>query len=143
MTPTRPYFLRALYEWIIDNDCTPYLAVNATFEGVQVPLDYVENGEITLNLSSSAIIDLVIDDATVKFKARFNGIEHQISIPMVAVLGVYAKENGQGMLFPEEAFYNDVEPQNVGSLQGTKHSQSDDLPEPPKPAGKPNLTLIK
>ncbi len=108
MTPTRPYFLRAMHDWILANNCTPYLSVDATLEGVEVPEAYVENGEITLNLSVEAIVDFFIDDSWVRFKAKFDGVQSEIFIPMRAVLGVYAKENGQGMMFPDEPAYHDA-----------------------------------
>ena len=128
MTPTRPYFLRAVYEWIVDNDCTPYMAVNATIPSVQVPSEHVVDGKIILNLSPGAIANLHISNESVEFGARFSGVARNIFVPMSAVLGVYAKENGQGMAFPLDE-YDDVivEPD----------------PEPPKPTGRPTLKVVK
>lgn len=135
MTPTRPYFLRALYEWILDNDCTPYLAVNALYTGVEVPEDYIEDGEVTLNLAVTAVLGLKIENDSVSFKAKFNGIEHYVYVPMAAVLGLYSKENGQGMLFPDEPGFD---------TQDAEHP--DDLPPeptPPKKSSKPHLKVVK
>lgn len=106
MIPTRPYFLRAFYEWILDNSLTPYILVNATSDFVQVPQSFVKDGEIVLDLSPLAIIDLVMDNDFVSFSAKFEGEEQSIYIPMIALIGIYAKENGQGMMFPEEPSYN-------------------------------------
>lgn len=129
MTPTRPYLLRAVYEWIVDNDCTPFLAVNADWPGVDVPADYVEDGQITLNVSPGAIAGLQMADDAVSFNARFSGTPRSLYVPMGAVIGIYARENGQGMAFPEE--------------YELPQSQDDD-PEPPRPGGgKPQLKVVK
>lgn len=130
MTPTRPYFVRAVYDWILDNNCTPYIAVNALLPGVQVPLEHVIDGKIILNLETTAIADLNMTNEAIEFSARFAGVARVIYIPMVAVLGVYAKENGQGMAFTIEEY---------------EHEDSDE-PEPPKPSrstGRPSLKVVK
>ena len=103
MNSSRPYLLRALYEWIVDNGCTPHIIVDATLDGVEVPLQYVKDGQIVLNLSPSAVIELQLADDCVSFNGRFGGRPTDVFIPMHAILGVYARENGQGMAFePEE-----------------------------------------
>lgn len=102
MTSTRPYLLRAFYQWIVDNAMTPYLLVDAEAEGVQVPQQYVANGKIVLNVSPSAVRTLEMENDLVSFSARFGGAPMQISVPMQAVTAIYAKENGKGMVFPEE-----------------------------------------
>ncbi|SRR5690554_3322927 len=132
MTPTRPYFLRAVYQWIIDNDATPFLAVDAQLPGVNVPQEFVEDGQITLNLSPSAIAHLQMENSHVEFNARFSGTPRNIYIPMAAILGIYAKENGQGMAFPEEYLAD-------ASLAD---DEGPEPPEPPKP-GRPTLTVVK
>jgi len=104
MTSTRPYFVRALYEWILDNQCTPYLLVNANYPAVQVPNEHVKDGRIILNLSPSAIRGLVMDNERVEFSARFGGVPRSLYLPIGAVLAVYAKENGRGMFFDENEF---------------------------------------
>lgn len=104
MTSTRPYFIRALYEWILDNQCTPYLLVNALYPSVQVPQEHVKDGRIILNLSPSAIRGLVMDNERVEFSARFGGVPRALYLPIGSVLAVYAKENGRGMFFDENEF---------------------------------------
>ena len=103
MTPSRPYLMRALNEWILDNECTPYVLVDASLPGVQVPEDYINNGQIVLNVSPNAVKALHIDDDGLSFNARFGGVPIDIYVPMVAILAIYAKENGQGMVFGNEA----------------------------------------
>lgn len=94
--------VRAVYEWVSDNDCTPYILVNAEMEGVQVPEQYIQDGQIILNISSSAVVGLNISNDYLTFKGRFGGVAQSISVPVAAVLGIYARENGQGMLFDSE-----------------------------------------
>jgi stringent starvation protein B len=102
MLSNKPYLIRAFYEWIVDCKCTPLLVVDATLPRCNVPKEYVENGEIILNISPEAIRDLKIGNSLVEFKASFSGIAHLISAPVKAVLAVYAEENGQGMFFDLE-----------------------------------------
>jgi stringent starvation protein B len=102
MLSNKPYLIRAFYEWIIDSRCTPLLVVDATQPRCNVPQEYVENGEIILNVSPDAIRDLKVSSNLVEFKASFSGIAHLISVPVRAVLAVYAEENGQGMFFDVE-----------------------------------------
>ncbi|CAA0114418.1 Stringent starvation protein B [BD1-7 clade bacterium] len=165
MTPTRPYFLRAVYEWILDNECTPFLAVNADAPGVEVPREYVEDGQITLNLAPSAIVDLQMTNDGIEFSARFSGVAQLVRVPMVAVMGIFARENGQGMAFPDEPGFDvdiieggadeDKAPEPLRSIDGVQASDSevqdetaevdtsDDDPEPPRPSGRPQLKVVK
>ncbi len=99
--PTKPYLLRALYEWCTDNGFTPYIAVQVD-GSVHVPMEHVRNGEIVLNISFDATNGLRIDNDAVHFKARFGGIARDIYIPVERVAAIYARENGQGMAFPVE-----------------------------------------
>lgn len=99
MTSSRPYLLRALYEWIMDNDCTPYVVVNAWLEGVMVPQEYVKDGQIVLNISPVAVQGLVMTDEALEFNGRFGGIPTPVYVPVGAIMGIYARENGQGMVF--------------------------------------------
>jgi len=99
MTPNRPYLLRALFDWICDNNCTPYLLVDATLEDVEVPFEHVEGGRIVLNASSSAVAHFDITDESVSFNTRFSGRDTWINVPMPAVLAIYAKETQEGMTF--------------------------------------------
>ncbi len=102
MTSSRPYIMRALYEWILDNECTPYVLVNAMAADVEVPQQYVKDGQIVLNISPLSVVDLVIDNTAMRFNGRFGGMATDVYVPTAAVLGIYARENGQGMVFDEE-----------------------------------------
>jgi stringent starvation protein B len=99
MLSNKPYLIRAFNDWIVDSNCTPILVVDATVPRCVVPQDYIENGEIILNISPDAIRELKITATVVEFKASFSGIAYTISVPVRAVLAVYAEENGQGMFF--------------------------------------------
>lgn len=104
MTSSKPYLIRALYEWIVDNSLTPYLLVNAKADEVLVPQQYVnKEGQIVLNIAPRAIMGLDMEGDTVQFNARFGGIPTDIFVPCYAVLGIYARENGQGMMFEPES----------------------------------------
>jgi stringent starvation protein B len=104
MTSNRPYLLRALYEWIVDNNGTPHLVVFAHAEGVLVPQQHVnKDGQIILNIAPSAVKELFITNEGVSFSARFSGMETSIYVPYGAVLGIYGRENGEGMMFEFEA----------------------------------------
>ena len=102
MTSTRPYLIRAFYEWIVDNDFTPHLVVDAEQEHVTVPQQHVENGRIVLNISPSAVKSIDLGNDWISFSARFGGQSLNIGLPPDAVLGIYARENGKGMLFQQE-----------------------------------------
>ena len=102
MTPSRPYFIRAIYEWILDNELTPYLLVNANYPMVQVPTEFINDGKIILNLIPSAISNLHMGNDEVEFSARFGGKARNVYVPIGAILAVYAKENGKGMFFDED-----------------------------------------
>ncbi|UZJ44838.1 ClpXP protease specificity-enhancing factor [Marinimicrobium sp. C6131] len=129
MTSSRPYMIRALYEWIVDNGCTPYILVDAQGQGVEVPQQHVnKDGQIVLNINPTAVKDLFIGLEQISFNARFGGIPTDLVIPCASVLGIYARENGQGMVFEHEP-----------------------NPEPPKPDSeakkdaqkRPNLKVVK
>ena len=102
MTTNRPYLLRALYEWITDNGLTPHVLIDAEFDGVDVPAHAVQKGKVVLNIASSATEHLLLDNDAIRFKARFSGKPHPISVPMNAVIAIYARENGQGMMFAQD-----------------------------------------
>ena len=134
MNSSRPYLIRALYEWIVDNDCTPHLLVNAEFAGVQVPPGFASDGQIVLNVSPSAVRHLHMDNEAVSFEGRFGGIAHSLYVPAVVVLAIYARENGQGMVFDlETPMAADEAPEDQGP--------PDD--EPPRPSGRPSLKVVK
>ena len=128
MTPSRPYIMRALYEWIVDNDCTPYLLVDAAVADVMVPQQFVKDGQIVLNISPGAVMDLNIGNEAMAFNGRFGGVATDIYVPIAAVVGIYARENGQGMVFePEDSTGPPDEPP----------------PDPIKPEGRPSLKIVK
>ena len=132
MKSSKPYFLRAIHEWVSDNDMKPYMHVHCGHIGVIVPPEQIEADEtITLNLSHTAIRDFVIDSTAITFKTRFSGVEWDIYVPIEAVMGLYAKENGQGMAFMIEA------PMPNQPATPTKV----EAPRPPK--GKPTLKVVK
>ncbi len=99
ITPTRPYLVRAIYEWINDNLLTPYLLINAEEKGVFVPQQYIKDGQIVLNIAPHAVNQLIMDNDAVGFSARFGGVPQQVYVPMRAIMGLYARENGQGLFF--------------------------------------------
>lgn len=145
MTSTRPYLLRAIYEWILDNRLTPHVMVNAHEEGVRVPQEYVQDGQITLNLSPGAVKGLNMDNESLSFNARFRGVPMDIHVPIAAIMGVYARENGQGMMFGEDDYQpppsspSPVSPVGIaGNRSGDKKGSGG-----PKTSGKPSLRVVK
>lgn len=102
MLSNKPYLIRAFFEWIVDSKCTPFIVINANFPRCKVPQDFIEDGQITLNISPEAIRELKLGNELVEFRASFTGIVHIISAPVKAVLAIYAHENGQGMFFDFE-----------------------------------------
>jgi len=99
MTSSRSYLVKALYEWILDNNCTPHILVYADAEGVDVPRAHVQNGQIVLNIAPTAVMDLLMDNTAISFNARFSGMPTDIYVPMSAIMGIVTRENGQGMMF--------------------------------------------
>jgi len=102
MTSSRAYLIKALNEWILDNGCTPHIVVNAMMESVLVPEEYVNDGQIVLNITPSSVRNLLMDHEGVSFDARFNGQPQSLYAPTQAITAIYAKENGQGMVFEHE-----------------------------------------
>ena len=102
MTSTRPYLIRAFYEWIVNNNCTPYIVVNAGADYVEVPMEYVEKGQIVLNISLMAVQGLILGEEAIEFQARFGGRARKIYAPCHSIMAIYANENGRGMVFAEE-----------------------------------------
>jgi stringent starvation protein B len=130
MTSSRPYMVRAVYEWINDNNMTAHVLLDATRAGVTVPQAHVKDGRIVLNLAPGAVRDLFIRNEGISFSARFGGVPMQVSAPMQAVLAIYARENGQGMFFDEDEEFP------------AAGAPDDKPPEPP--AGKrPSLRVVK
>lgn len=128
MTSSKPYLLRAVYEWLVDNRLTPYVMVNAMFDGVNVPDDYIEDGKIVLNVAPQAVAGLLLNNDAVEFDARFSGISNHIYIPINAIEAIYAFENGRGMVF------NDDDEDDGTPPPGD---------EPKTKKGKPNLRVVK
>ena len=158
-TPTRPYLIRALHDWCTDNGFTPYLAVYVD-ASVQVPMEYVKNHEIVLNVGFEATSGLKLGNEFIEFKARFGGVARDIVVPVDHVVAIYARENGQGMAFPapteeQSAIVGPVEGGKAGprglrlaGSEGVSDSAgkpaADEPPEPPSPAGpRPSLKRIK
>ena len=142
--PTKPYLLRALYEWCVDNGYTPHLAVRVD-ANTQVPSEYVRNGEITLNVSPTAVHKLQMGNDLVEFSARFGGIARQISVPVRNVLSVYARETGQGMTFEIEDSGRQGVGQDEASDASAEAAPAEQPPEPPRPTpgGRPALRRVK
>ena len=124
MNSSRPYIIRAIYEWIVDNGCTPHLLVDVDIEGVDVPQAYVSDGQIVLNISPTAVVGLDMGNETVAFNGRFGGVATDIIVPVRAILGIYARENGQGMVFDTA-------------------EEPDVPPDPPAGKGRPSLKVVK
>lgn len=102
MTSSRPYLIRAMYQWIVDNGTTPHLLVDTASEAVQVPRQYERNGKIVLNIGPTAVQGLTLGNTTVTFSARFGGAPMNVVVPITNVLAVYTRENGQGMMFGDD-----------------------------------------
>ena len=114
MNSSRPYLIRALYEWIVDNGMTPYVLINAEDEQVIVPRQFVENGKIVLNVNPSAVQNLQLGNDFLELDARFSGSPMHVLVPVMAVLAIYARENGKGMVFNEEEHGGDGPPSGKG-----------------------------
>ncbi|TVQ27919.1 MAG: ClpXP protease specificity-enhancing factor [Wenzhouxiangella sp.] len=134
MVPSRPYLMRALHDWIVDSGCTPHLLVDAEHPDLEVPDSARKDGQVVLNVSPGAVRDLVMDNELVTFVARFGGVSRGVSVPVSAIKAIYARENGRGMVFPEEEGLEQAEPGNTGSRSG---DDDDDNP------GRPRLRVVK
>ncbi|WP_372871578.1 ClpXP protease specificity-enhancing factor [Shewanella sp.] len=105
LTPSRPYLLRAYYDWLMDNQLTPHVVVDATVPGTEVPQQYVRDGQIVLNIATGAVGNLELGNEAVMFNARFGGVPHQLVLPMASIVAIYARENGAGTVFDAEDAY--------------------------------------
>jgi stringent starvation protein B len=133
MTSNKPYLIRALYEWLADNDATPYLLVDTTHQGVEIPPGIDKDGQVVLNIAMSAVKDLEMTNSHVSFSARFGGVSRELFIPVEAVMAIYSREDGAGMMFAE-ASQDDA---------AQAESAVDDPADQPKPAaGRPSLKLV-
>ncbi|QIO05102.1 ClpXP protease specificity-enhancing factor [Acinetobacter shaoyimingii] len=137
LTPTRPYLARAIYEWICDNNLTPYLLVDATRPNTDVPTQFVQEGQIVLNILPSAVHQLHMSNDAISFSARFSGASRDIYVPLNAVLGIYAKENGQGLFFDPDEYAN------VNLDDNPIESSHTDVQENETPKKKPSLRILE
>ncbi|MCF6253729.1 MAG: ClpXP protease specificity-enhancing factor [Thiomicrorhabdus sp.] len=160
MISNKPYILRAMYDWIVDNGWTPHLQVDANYPGVNVPQEHAQEGVIVLNMAPSAVVSLSMDNDWFTFKARFGGIETTLGFPPEAVLAIFARENGQGMPFPPEPYPEELlggkeevlkeEPKlSAVASSGLKQkkdavaSKASDAPKKKGTKKKPTLTVVK
>ena len=130
MTSTRPYLIRALHEWILDNGLTPHLVVEVADERVRVPMQFVKDGSIVLNLSPTAVRDLNLGNEFISFSARFGGVAHSVVFPVSSARMIFARENGRGMALPEEAEEDTGVPPTANAA-----APPDDEPPPPPRGG--------
>ena len=126
----RPYLIRAMHEWMGDNGHTPHIVVDAGIAGVSVPSEHVKDGKIILNISDSAAHNLKMTNEAVSFRARFSGVPFDVCVPMKSVLGIYARETGQGMIFSHDAENSEPAPEPMDSA-------ADDAPS------RPHLRIVK
>lgn len=137
LTPTRPYLARAIYEWICDNQLTPYLLVDATQSYVKVPTQHIKDGQIVLNIVPHAVHQFQMDNDAIFFSARFGGVPQEIYVPMSAVLGIYSRENGQGLFFDPKEY--DGQTSTEDALPEVEQDQSEKTDENKK---KPSLRVL-
>lgn len=135
MTSNQPYLLRAFYDWIVDNQLTPYIVVNALDNRVEVPQEFVQGGQIILNVSPAACVNFALDLEYLSFQARFGGVPRQLSMPCSAVMAIYARENGAGTVFATE--------EELSGASLSYAATSDDTNNQPPKKGKPSLKVIK
>lgn len=133
----RPYLIRAIYAWALDCGYTPHLLVSAGYPGVSVPQAFVKDGQIALDISAMAVRDLNLENEPIFFSARFGGRPYDIVVPSGAVLAIYARENGDGILFGEP------EPVDPAAPKARAPGDQEPPPEPPKPGGRPKLRVVK
>ena len=151
MTSNQPYMLRAFYEWIVDNNLTPYIVVDANVPGTEVPQEHVRDGQIVLNISPSACGKLHMGNVDINFEARFGGVPRSLNVPCKAVLAIYAKENGAGTVFNIEDEYAEHEAEITPGPTPVKSTPKPvDSPEQKtaqgkesNKKGKPTLTVVK
>ena len=136
LSPTSPYMARAIYEWICDNQLTPYLLVDATQPYTSVPEQFVKDGQIVLNIAPHAVHQFQMSNDAVSFSARFGGVARDIYVPISALLGIYARENGQGLFFDPDEYAN------VQTTEDTLKSNTQEQVESETPKKKPSLRLL-
>ncbi|BDM65770.1 stringent starvation protein B [Shewanella sp. NFH-SH190041] len=145
MGPNRPYLLRAYYDWLMDNELTPHVVVDAFVPGTQVPQQYVQDGQIVLNITASAVVDLQLGNDFIEFSARFGGVPQQIVLPLASIIAIYARENGAGVVFEmEEAYLPQDETAVDAELETVPADSTVETSEPASPAKRrAHLTLVK
>ncbi|MEZ9198214.1 ClpXP protease specificity-enhancing factor [Shewanella sp. 10N.286.54.B9] len=148
LTPNRPYLLRAYYDWLMDNQLTPHVVVDAYVPGTQVPQQYVKDGQIVLNITESAVGGLQITNEFIEFSARFGGVPQQVLLPMAAIVAIYARENGAGTVFDVEEAYQLEETEEAGlsvvEEPIAEVSEPEEIKEEVKePKRRGHLTLVK
>lgn len=163
MTPKRPHLVRAYYEWLLENELTPHLVVDAEWPGTSVPAEFVKEGQIVLNIHPDAVSAFQLGHQQIIFQARFQGVPRNITVPYGAVLAMYSRENGAGTIFEQEPFYLDMKAaylkaekeidqakptglkriESLESLASDASSQQDAKGRKNKPKGPPSLKRIK
>lgn len=145
---TKPYLIRAIHEWACESGLTPYLSVKVD-ENTRVPPEHVKNGEIVLNIGYDATHKLTIGNDVIQFSARFGGVSRECSVPIVAVQGIFARETGRGLFFPEESEAQSVGPggdavESTPAASPVPPAPPDDpKPDAPAPGGRPRLQVVK
>ncbi|RAJ93905.1 stringent starvation protein B [Aliidiomarina maris] len=141
MTPQRPYLLRALYDWLLDNQCTPHVVVDTEQAFVEVPQEHIQDGQIVLNIHPDAVTRFNMDLEHISFEARFSGSARRIWLPMAAIIAIYARENGAGTMFePEPGLFPQENQADSQDAESEPHAQ----PAPSAPnKGKPSLKVVK
>jgi stringent starvation protein B len=137
MTSNKPYLIRALYEWLLDNSATPYIMVDTTRPQVEIPPGIDKDGQVVLNIAPRAVQALEMENEYIAFSARFSGASQNLYIPMGAVMAIYSMEDGEGMMFAEPGPVD-------ADADGAQPTDGDDTPPPtPSPGGKPGLKIVK
>lgn len=155
MTASKPYLIRAIHEWILDNGMTPHLVVDVNYPAAHVPLEFAENGRIVLNVSPGAVHGLTLGNEWIAFNARFSGIAREVMVPTDAVVGIFTRENGQGMVFPDPIYPDalSASPEKAAGVvlksvaddtaSKTRQPAPDQTPGKGKGKGGPTLKVVK
>lgn len=146
MSPQRPYLLKAMYDWLVDNHCTPHLVVDATADFVEVPQEHVQDGQIVLNVHPAAVMNFSLDNEHLGFEARFGGVPRRIWVPIAAVTAIYARENGAGTIFEAEPGLevSAPKPAQPEKITGVESNAGDGPQKSTKDKkGKPTLKVVK
>lgn len=142
MNSSRPYLLKAFYDWITDNDLTPYIVVDTDNKDVVVPAEYIEDDKIILNISTMAVNGLELESSYIAFEAKFAGLSFDVYAPMEYVSAIYAKENGRGMVFKDE-FEDDFPPDDGGDDDSAGAGGNAPAAPSKSKKGRPNLRVVK